>query len=389
MPLKPQSTHTTRTSSVQLTTKTISKPRLAWVDLFETLAIFAVVFYHATSSIATLDFLTATSPHFFIFYFFRSILAVCVPIFFFANGFLLFRKPTFDLKSHLRKTLKFFFIAIVWYLITLIFLLFLHRSEFSLSDPLSALTAVKSGVNHLWYLGALVCIYLFYPLLKTTYDHHPSAFLFFTILCCVLAFGNSLLNEAFTIISHFFTSSHAIYTDTNFFSIFNPLRGLYAFSFTYFCLGGLASRYLPRLLSIPTGKRNFFAIITLFISWIALFGLGLLYSTTSGQIWDNVWFGYDSIFTFIATFALFLLCQNYTAKCPLVITISKNTLGIYLIHTLLIAAFANLFRPEFLTNFSSPLLLVANLLYTTLILALSLLFSLILRRLPFLRQLVS
>lgn len=389
MSLKTRPDSAKSTQSNQSAAKPTAKPRLAWIDLFEAFAIFAVVFYHATSSIATLDFSTAISPHFSIFYFFRSILTVCVPIFFFANGFLLFRKPDFKLKSHLQKTFKFFLLAIIWYLITLIFLIFLHRSELSFSNPFSVFSAVKSGVNHLWYLGALVCIYLFYPLLKTTYDHHPSAFLYFAILCATITFGNSFLNELFTFISYFFTTSHAIFTDTNFFSIFNPLRGLYAFSFTYFCLGGLAARYLPRLLSFSLGKRNLFAIITLCISWLVLFGLGLLYSSSSGQIWDNVWFNYGSIFTLAAVFALFLLSQNYAAKNPIIITISKNTLGIYLIHTLFIAAFANYFQLTLITDFSSPLLLVVNLIYAIIILALSLLSSLFLRHLPILQKLIS
>lgn len=366
-----------------------TKPRLAWVDLFESLAILMVVFYHATSSIAHTDFSSVTTPHFFLFYFFRSLLAVCVPIFFFANGFLLFRKPTFDFKTHLHKTLHFVFLALFWYLITVIFLLFLHRSELSLSNPFAILAAVKSNLNHLWYLGALVCLYLFFPLLKVTYDHHPTAFLYFAILCCILTFGSSLLNELATFISYFCSSSHQVFTELNPFNIFNPLRGLYEFSFAYFCLGGLAAHFLPRLLNIPVKKRNIFAAISLIFSWFALFGLSLLYCAASGKVWDNVWYNYASVFTLLAVFALFLLCQNFS-RCPKILTtISQNTLGIYLIHTLLIAATAYFGLNSFLTDFTSPLLLIFNLLYSLGVLAMSLLISLLLRRLPFIRRQVS
>lgn len=367
-----------------------SRSRIVWIDLLETIAIFAVVAYHSTAHIANHDYPQIPSSGFYLYYFFRSIFAICVPLFFFANGFLLFRK-TFSLEKHFAKIIKFIRIAIIWYILTLAFLLLFHHNEINLNDPLAALATVKSGVNHLWYLGALVCLYIFFPLLKIAYDHHRKVFLYFTLVCLFFTFGNSLLNHGLTFLMQLLGQG-TTYTETNFFSIFNPLRGIYGFSLAYFCLGGVAAIYLSRLSRIPVQRRNLLAIITLAISWVGLFGLGVLYSRSSGKIWDNVWFGYDSIFTLGAVLATFLLCQNWTSQNQSISLISRNTLGIYLIHTLLLAFFSFFFQPliaQFTTEYSSLLFILQNILYTLTIFIISLLCSIILSKTPLLNRLLQ
>ncbi len=372
------------------------KSRLGWVDLIESLAIFMVIFYHSTAFVSNYD-LSIVADHqltFYIFYFLRSIFTVCVPLFFFVNGFLLFRQ-NFDLKRHLTKIFKFTVLAIVWYALALGFLVLLHYDELPDKNIITLLGSVKSGVNHLWYLGALVCIYLLFPLLKVAYDRQKTIFLYFCLICFILTFGNSLLAEIFTLFSHTILKQGIDFSTTNFFSIFNPLRGTYAFSVTFFCLGGVANYYLPRLTSLPKTLRNRTALATLIFSWISLFLLSLLFSSVTGKIWDNVWFGYDTIFTLTAVLSIFILALNWGRESPLFTLISKNTLGIYLIHTLIIATLMTIFNPFYMqyfnplnSNLTAPLLLLNLFLEATLILAISLVVTLFLHRIPFLRRLI-
>lgn len=382
----------TKTISTKSQTSSPVKPRIAWIDLLKTISIFSVVLCHCTGYIANYV-LPEGNFWFYLFYALRSITAVCVPLFFFVNGFLLLRHP-FDLKRHLQKILKFFLIALFWYIITLAFLLFLHRSELSgsLTDKISSL---KYGITHLWYLGALVCLYIFFPLLKVVYDHHRKVFIYFTIICTLITFGNTLLNNLLTFISYFFLHQGTIYTDTNFLNIFNPFRGIYGYTFAYFCLGGVVAYYYNQITSITSKKRNLFAVAGLVFGWLGLFGTGMLYSVASGQVWDNIWYSYDTIFALITTFAIFFLCLNWRRDSKLLRTISRNTLGIYLIHMLIIYTFMTLtgnFVSQYLSPLSSTsfiLVLLGNLLYASLIILLSLAVTLIFKKIPLIKRLVS
>lgn len=381
-------------TSVKTATKPKSvHPRIAWIDLLETIAIVSVVFYHCTAHIGNLPY-TGGSLSFFLHYAFRSLAAVCVPLFFFANGYLLLSRP-FDLKRHLWKTLRFVLIALFWYGATLAFLLLLHHDQLSTDGFSATLSSLKYGVTHLWYLGALVCLYVFFPLLKVAYDHHRAAFIYFIVICALITFGNTLLNHLLTFISTFLTHQGIIYHETNFFNIFNPFRGIYGYTFVYFGLGGLVAASPKRIKSIPVRTRNLAALAGLLLSWLGLFGLGLMYSQASGQIWDNVWFGYDSIFTLVATLSIFLLCLNWKTDTPIFRTISRNTLGIYLTHMLIIFTLTTWFS-DFILRYASPVApivfpisFLGVILYTLVVLSLSLLLTLLLRSLPFLRRLVS
>ncbi len=71
------------------------------IDLIECIAMLFVVMYHST----TVPYDFNQSAYECVNYFIRAILSTCVPLFFFANGYLLINKK-FDLKKHLKKNSK-------------------------------------------------------------------------------------------------------------------------------------------------------------------------------------------------------------------------------------------------------------------------------------------
>lgn len=364
--------------------------RIAWVDLIETLAIFMVVAYHCTAYIGGRD-LDSAGSSFYIYYFFRSILAVCVPLFFFINGYLLFRQE-FSFQKHLKRILKFVLITLFWYAVTLVFMSLFRMEDIRSIGLVSTISSLKSGINHLWYLGALVCVYLIFPLLKVVYDRNQAVFKYFVIICLVLTLGNSLLNETFTF-ANTLIGKPGIFVETNFFSIFNPLRGIYTFSFMYFCLGGLANIYQDKIQRFAM-RRKLVATGGVVVGWLGLFGIGMLYSRLTGQVWDNVWHGYDTIWALCATASIFLLGLNYSHQNRLLEVISRNTLGIYLIHMLIIFAASQLIGDTIATlspvsATSLPIILLGNFIYTGVIFIISLLISIFLRRIPLLKRAVS
>lgn len=140
----------------------------------------------------------------YILYYSRTILSTCVPLFFFVNGYLLFGK-NLKLRNHVCKIIKFSILAIFWGIITLFILSVFHVETLTVHEFINDLLNWKQGyINHLWFLGALVCIYIFFPLLKIAYDYNKKIFFYFILVCGIFTFGNSLINYIKSIIYYFF-----------------------------------------------------------------------------------------------------------------------------------------------------------------------------------------
>lgn len=230
----------------------LSGRRFIHIDYLETLAIFFVLLYHCGT--VSRDFISTPSASAYFNYFWGCLLSTCVCIFFFVNGYLLFSKR-FDLRKHIYKTLRLIAIAVAWGFIKMFALMPIRNEYFSFFEIVRAVYKQKIGwINSLWFLGALVCIYFFFPLLKVAYDNYPKVFIYFIILSFILTFCSTFLNEILTIL--FSTSHHkGIPYRENFFNMFNALRGFRAYTLVYFCLGGLFFRYEPIIKSFDKKRE--------------------------------------------------------------------------------------------------------------------------------------
>lgn len=308
--------------------------RISWIDLLEVIAIFFVVLYH--SSVMPADIMALdSSESTYILYYSRTILSTCVPLFFFVNGYLLFDK-NLKIRNHIYKIIKFSILAIFWGFITLFILSVFNKETLNVHEFINDLLNWKQGyINHLWFLGALVCIYIFFPLLKIAYDCNKKIFFYFILVCGIFTFGNTLINYMKSII-YYFSFDKVLAYDYNNFNIFNPFRGIYGYTFVYFCLGGIIRLYFTDILKISKYVRNIVSIIGLFISCFGLFLIGVFYSKILGVTWDVVWNGYSSCFTLMNVLFIFNLSLNYKSNNIIIYLLSINTLGIYFIHVFLI-----------------------------------------------------
>lgn len=84
--------------------------------------------------------------------------------------------------------------------------------------------------------GALICIYILFPMLKTSYDVNKKIFFCFIVVCAAMTLGNDFLNMIVTYLSWKYRDTHYIYQE-NWFNMFNPFRGIYAFLLYTFVLG--------------------------------------------------------------------------------------------------------------------------------------------------------
>lgn len=165
----------------------MAKQRLYYIDFLETIAILLVIYCHflsveGTTVISNVLMQFATT--------------VAVPIFFMANGTLLFLGK-FDLNKHLKKTFWLFITSVSWkvaylavifakshfYLPTLTWSkVFLYFCGTNIEDPF-----IPSA--HFWFLYALIGMYLIFPILKICYDSEKkSVFLYLTILLFFFVF---------------------------------------------------------------------------------------------------------------------------------------------------------------------------------------------------------
>lgn len=77
--------------------------RWSYIDILECIGIIFVIMYH--TSTYNYDCLETNNALYVVRYLSRSLLSTCVPLFFFANGYLLFNRK-FDLRKHIYKILK-------------------------------------------------------------------------------------------------------------------------------------------------------------------------------------------------------------------------------------------------------------------------------------------
>jgi len=362
--------------------QTDKQTRLYFVDLLESLAIFLVLSYHGTNY--SFYFLQdSNNVPFFFRYFFRTILSCCVPLFFFANGFLLLNRQ-FNLKKHILKIIRFVILTGVWGILDLFFLMFIRKEFLSVKDFLIGVWTWKQGwINHLWYMQALVVIYFLFPLIKIVYDNRRDIFAFFTVSAAIFTFGNVAINILASIAAHLVLGKSTVYS-LNWFNGFNPFRGIHGYSIVYFCIGGIAYDIIDKIKFL---KKEWICIATILVSMFGLFVVGVSLSHITGQYWDVVWNGYDTVFTFVNVVCIFSLCLHYKEKENLlreiIFIISSNTLGIYFVHVL----FIQLLRP-FIKEITILSNIPGNILYTVIILFVSLGTVLVLKKIPLLQRLV-
>lgn len=359
-----------------------SKAREVSIDLLKCIAMLLVIIYHST--LYSSDILSEPTYASYVRYLFKTILSPCVPLFFFANGYLLLNKEL-NLKKHVHKTLHLVILCIVWGLGKIIILMPIKNEFLSAEEVFEVLKHWKQGwINSLWFLGTLVCIYVLFPLLKVTYDNSKKVFAYFVAVCAIFTFGNVLLNEGKTIFLTMILDRTTISEGYNFFNMFNPFRGIYGYAFVYFCVGGYFYQIKDRILNIKPKKRNISAVLVMIASCMCLWGIGICYSKASGKMWDVVWNGYDTVFTFMTVICVFILCLNFKKDVPIIRTISSNTLGIYFTHEIFIKLTRDIIKKyEIFCN------IPFNVVYAIMILSICLMIVLTLKKIPFINRLVS
>lgn len=209
----------------------------------------------------------------------------------------------------------------------------------SLEEFIYQLKTWKNGwIQHLWFLQQLFIIYLLLLFIKPSFDHRPNAVKTFLAIFSILTIGNGTMTMIANIISIKSVGTLFSASFYNFFNNFHPFPSSRGGMLFYFLLGGLiASSIRKELCSKPP---LFVTAIVLILSMSCNYLYGMYISLVSQEIFNIVGNNYFSPFTALNVICFYSISLRLGCYClkrngiltKLLVLISKNTLGIYLIH---------------------------------------------------------
>jgi len=358
--------------------------RCQFIDAAKTSAIFLVLFYHVgpmrgDSLVSTSDCTT------YIKYFFLGFSTIGVPLFFTINGYLLLARPL-NFEKHIFKTMRLYLLTLVWSLITVLCVTIIGRDRYTTSEFLRAVFLLKQGVNdHLWFLFALVSIYLLFPVIKIAFDFSDKRIIWWLLFVFFLfSFTNLFANWCLHILNYLrghqigvggeYIKTHQPFDTQG----INPFSGYY-WAFVYFIVGGLLRRHLAKDHKlIPV-----WGLFVLFlISALVLFEYGVIVSRyLDGKMFDTVFDGYSSIPCLIMTLSIFIILYrlwNADGKAAVFTSsVGANTLGIYFLHFPILT-----FLNPYYYDMKISKVMIASMGYAVTILLLSWMLTLTFKRVP-------
>lgn len=360
-----------------------SMNRVTGFDIIKCLAIFAVCFYHGNvldKNIAEPQGITS-----YLHYFLQSSLCICVPLFFMVNGAILLNR-NLDVKRNVIRILKLMFLVYFWGVVLLFLLKYICNDSYSVKEFFHSVWYLKMHrINYLWFLKALISLYILFPLLKIVYDHdNKNIFLFFVAAIFVLSFGNSIINNLVQVFLYVINSERILTDNFNWFPTIRPYNN-YFFSIVYFALGGfLFSRVADGKIKVS----NWLLLALFILSQSALFGYGLLMTARIGEYYDVVWNGYDTIMGLVMTCSIFIALLNINYQDTKIVNIlsffGAHTFGIYIFHIL----FIRMIKP-YLSVFDWSNNMIVNFVYIVFVMCLSIVVTLLFKRIPLCNQLLK
>lgn len=285
--------------------------RSIYIDYIKALGLILVILYHC-------QYVPFDSM------FIHGIYAICVPLFFMVNGYLMLCKER-SIHALLKKNLKILIVMLFWALVSTAVYMWTN-GEWSANNLmgggksfiLNSLLINKPYCNHLWFLKSIFILNLFNPIIYS-FIHRNDKRLKYLLLLLVL----------FTV----------RFIDIIVCRFSNPMLGwMTGFSVLYYVLGyALLDGHLATN-KIRTSWVVVLVIVAALLQWGYnwLFLSGPLCVLNAQKMWVNdiVWDGYNAPFIVLLTAAICLLFQRIPWKgCRWLLFVGANSLAIYVMQT--------------------------------------------------------
>jgi len=291
--------------------------RIYWMDLVRVVAIFFVIVIHVTGSLAyawnSIPFSTWLTSNIY-----ESFARVSVPLFFMVSGSLLLAKNEPLKDFFLKRALKLIIPFIGWSLIYLFWRCTVIGESCS-NQIVLRLFLLDGTYYHLWFIYALIGVYLITPLLRYLVLSSPQKVLwYFVCLWLVFEPGVTILNKIWKLQI----------------GISVPMATGYV---GYFILG-----YVLR--EIPASRRN---TLLAFIVWLTSFVItatGTYYASLRAEKFSGFFYEYLSLNVILASAGAFILIkfiamQSFTTLpivAKSVTQVATGSFGIYLVHAMIL-----------------------------------------------------
>lgn len=333
------------------------KNKIKYLDLIRTVAIIAVIVIHVSTSSAY-QFNQISSTRWWFTITLDSLSRFAVPAFLMITGLLLLdpnkndNLPTFFKKRFIKVIIP----LILWTII--------YSAKTSLGNGRSLLSLLKNSVSrpaeyHLWYLYSLTGLYLVIPFIRLALKNAPKKLIEIYLILWLIGSTLYPLSDKFL---HLPISINNQY--------FTGLIG-------YLILGFYISRY--KIPSFLVYLLSYFGLLTTII------GTYFLTRQNSG-ILDEFFFDPVAPNIILYSFGIFLFLKNHYFNHRIIRVISRYSLGVYLIHPLIIELLTSgtlgirLYPSTFTEFIGIPLMSV-------LVLAISLFMVYIFKKIPILKHL--
>ena len=279
------------------------KEREYTFDVLRVIAMIMVIIIHV-SNVYTRSYNFIDSSSYLVSLIFNTISRVSVPIFFMISGALLLDRK-FDFKKYKKRILKILLLIISWDIIYLIWEYFFLGVTYDhlyllLKEPFRA---------HLWFLYAIIVLYITQPLMKLILDKLSKPWKITLLILWLLFSTLSMYNYTIS-------------------SIFTPISWI-----GFFIIGKYMYEYLLNN-KINSKTISIIMILVLILSYGESVILNYIASLKYNMFY-NLFFAYRTPFILIATLIIFKLVYNYAHnKEPnkVIVFGSSISLGIYLIH---------------------------------------------------------
>jgi len=295
-----------------------SKTYVLWIDLLRITAMLGIILIHVAAPLVY-DFGNISLTNWYIANIYDSAVRNCAPIFFMISGYLLLNTAEPILLFYKKRILKVVIPLIVWSIIYIIWnSLFLGKDILSFKSFYSII--ISPAYYHLWFMYALIGVYLIVPILRIFIIHARESHKWYYLTIWFLAVAIIPIFEKYTGIKNHID--------------FMAISGFVGF----FVLGDLLGR-------IKISKKVFIVTLIASIIFPLLTAYGTYFLTNRHGHFDEFLydeFSIDTILFTITSFVVFkYIFQEYKTNNRylsqgIITFISTASLGIYLIHPIIL-----------------------------------------------------
>lgn len=316
------------------------KERYIYLDVLKGIAILCVCAYHFSWANGigyqeNMELYNAVTRFLF------GVNCICVPMFFMVNGALILNKE-YSVPEWIKNMAVIVLQCIAWRFVTIVTICVAKGLNLTEHGAKYFMDAVWFGefeginLSHMWFIYALIIVYLLMPFLKTMFDkmeEKNNYFIVFLILMTFLCF----VTKTWITIVKIIPALGGIELEN--IRNFIPFDGMYGPMLCYFILGGILHKMREKVKNIS----NVFFGVAFFIGTVLLYIKWYVESKAQGYTYDNVFFGYDCVAGLIMTVSLFVLLMNMEERMRtfgngiknVIFFIGKNTMNVYYIHWIL------------------------------------------------------